>query len=93
MSKTTVEINEVTVDDMYETEIGEEDYGFILGPNGELKSVFMPEVVPFKQPKNIQKILTFKVKYNSALTLFKKTNNKYIEKTVHVLKCNGYTKL
>ena len=57
MSKTTVEINEVTVDDMYETEIGEEDYGFILGPNGELKSVFMPEVIPFKQPKNIQKIL------------------------------------
>jgi len=57
MTKTTVAIEEVTVDDMYETEISEEDYGFILGPNGELKSVFMPEVIPFKQPKNIQRIL------------------------------------
>lgn len=57
MTKTTVAIDEVTVDDMYETEISEEDYGFILGPNGELKSVFMPEVVPFKSPKNVQKIL------------------------------------
>jgi hypothetical protein len=57
MRKTTAAIEEVTVDDMYETEISDDDYGFILGPNGELKSVFMPEVVPFKQPKNIQKIL------------------------------------
>jgi hypothetical protein len=57
MSKITTAIEEVQVDEMYDTEIGEEDYGFILGPNGELKSVFMPEVVPFKTPKNISKIL------------------------------------
>lgn len=57
MSKTTAAIDNLIVEDMYDTEIGEEDYGFILGPNGELKSVFMPDVVPFKQPKNIQKIL------------------------------------
>ena len=57
MSKSISAGQEITVDDMHETEIGEEDYGFILGPNGELKSVFMPEVIPFKSPKNVQKIL------------------------------------
>jgi len=28
--------------DIYDEEITNEDYGFILGPDGELKSVFMP---------------------------------------------------
>ncbi len=28
--------------DLYDDEITDEDYGFILGPDGELKSVFMP---------------------------------------------------
>ena len=44
-------------DDVYDTEISDEDYGFILGPNGELKSVFLPDNLPFKQPKNVAKIL------------------------------------
>jgi hypothetical protein len=44
-------------DGLYDTEISEEDYGFILGPNGELKSVFLPDNMPFKQPKNVAKIL------------------------------------
>ena len=43
-------------DGICDSDIGEEDYGFILGPDGELKSVFLPDVIPFKQPKNIQKI-------------------------------------
>jgi hypothetical protein len=43
-------------DGMYDTDIGDEDYGFIVGPDGKLKSVFLPDVIPFKQPKNIQKI-------------------------------------
>ena len=37
-------------DGMYDTDIGDEDYGFIVGPDGKLKSVFLPDVIPFKQP-------------------------------------------
>jgi hypothetical protein len=45
------------INDIYDTEISDEDYGFILGPDGNLKSVFLPETLPFKTPKNIAKIL------------------------------------
>jgi hypothetical protein len=55
MSKATQQ--EINYDDVYDTEISDEDYGFILGPDGELKSVFLPESLPFKAPKNIAKIL------------------------------------
>mgnify|MGYP003705123539 CR=1 FL=1 len=44
-------------EDIYETEISDEDYGFIFGPDGELKSVFLPENIPFQTPENIAKIL------------------------------------
>jgi hypothetical protein len=44
-------------DGLHEDDIGAEDYGFILGPDGELKSLFLPDVLPFKQPKNVYKIL------------------------------------
>lgn len=44
-------------EELYDTDIGDEDYGFIFGPDGELKSIFLPEHVPFKTPKNVQKIL------------------------------------
>ena len=43
-------------DGMYESDISEEDYGFVFGPDGELKSVFLPETLPFKTPENIAKI-------------------------------------
>jgi len=55
MSKTAQQ--DVNQDDVYDTEISDDDYGFILGPDGELKSVFLPESVPFKTPKNIARIL------------------------------------
>ena len=41
----------------YRGDINEDDYGFILDSNGELKSIFLPENVPFKAPKNVNKIL------------------------------------
>jgi hypothetical protein len=44
-------------DDSYETDIADDDYGFIIGPDGELKTLFLPDNVPFKAPKNIEKIL------------------------------------
>lgn len=43
----------VTIDDVFDTEITEDDYGFIVGPNGELKSVFLPDTLPFKTHKRI----------------------------------------
>lgn len=56
MSKLSEEL--AIEDGMYEdSDIGDEDYGFILGPDGKLKSVFLPDNLPFKAPKNIQKIL------------------------------------
>lgn len=44
-------------DGIYDTDIEDEDYAFILGPDGELKSIFLPETVPFKTPKKIARIL------------------------------------
>jgi hypothetical protein len=45
------------VDDVYDQEITDDDYGFIFDAEGNLKSVFLPDNVPFKTPKNIAKIL------------------------------------
>jgi hypothetical protein len=45
------------MDEVYDTDISDEDYGFILGPDGELKALFLPDVVPFKAPKTVAKIL------------------------------------
>jgi hypothetical protein len=56
MSKTTAQ-EEFDVNDIYDTEIGDEDYGFIVGPDGELKSVFTPEKPPLETPESILKIL------------------------------------
>ena len=38
-------------------ELDEEDYAFIFGPDGEIKAVIVPEHLPFKLPKNINKIM------------------------------------
>jgi hypothetical protein len=38
-------------------EMDEEDYAFIFGPDGEIKAVMVPEHLPFKLPKNINKIM------------------------------------
>jgi len=55
MSKLSEEL--AIEDGFYEDDISDEDYGFIFGPNGELKSVFFPDNMPFKTPESIQKIL------------------------------------
>jgi len=41
--------------DLYDDEITDEDYGFILGPDGELKSVFMP-MDYFEVPEKVRDI-------------------------------------
>lgn len=44
------------VQEIYDTEIGEDDYGFVLGPDGELKSVFLPPDIT-KVPKKVKRLL------------------------------------
>jgi hypothetical protein len=44
-------------DGLNDDELQNDDYCFIFDGNGKLKSVILPEVVPFKAPKNIAKIL------------------------------------
>jgi len=50
---------EIEVDESaYEyNDIGEEDYGFVFDAEGNLKYAFIPEVLPDKPPKSIQKIM------------------------------------
>jgi hypothetical protein len=55
MSKLATE--ELTFDHSHGEELDDDDYCFIIGPDGELKTVITPTVLPFKTPKNIQKIL------------------------------------
>lgn len=37
-------------------EISDEDYGFVVGPDGELKSVFLPVVYSPNVPENVREI-------------------------------------
>lgn len=37
-------------------EITDEDYGFVVGPDGDLKSVFLPVVYSPEIPDNVRKI-------------------------------------
>lgn len=68
---------ELTVEDPvqdYDEEIGEEDYGFIFDAEGNLKFAFVPEFLPDKPPKNIQKIMKILgvidlAQFNEDLTL------------------------
>ena len=56
MTKMLADEVDVPIEDVYD-EISDEDYGFILGPDGELKSIFTPETTPFDTPENVVKIL------------------------------------
>ena len=40
-----------------ETDIGDEDYGFIIGPDGELKHLFTPNDFELDPPPRVKKIL------------------------------------
>lgn len=57
MSKPNTSEEVTTFEDVYDSEMSDDDYGFILGPNGELKSVFVPDNASFNTPKNVLKIL------------------------------------
>lgn len=56
MTIKTLEQNLEELVDLYDTDIGEDDYGFVIGPNGELKSVFLPPDTS-KVPKKVKRLL------------------------------------
>lgn len=48
---------EYDVEEIFEAEISDDDYGFVIGPDGELKCIFTPTDPPFQTPENVVKIL------------------------------------
>jgi hypothetical protein len=57
MGKQLAVVDEFSEEEYVSQEISNEDYGFILDANGDLKSVFLPDNVPFRAPKNVNRIL------------------------------------
>ena len=62
MSKLTKQIDEQIkelADTMAEGDdvFGDDDYVFVLGPDGRLKTAMIPEGVSFESPENVNKIL------------------------------------
>jgi hypothetical protein len=57
MSKVTRESEEEIDEFLNEVDWADEDYAFIIGPEGKLKSVLLPETGSFTAPKSVQKIL------------------------------------
>ena len=57
MSDTTSEIVPVEELDNEETDFSKDDYGFIIGSDGELKSIMYPEHLMEDPPEEIKMIL------------------------------------
>jgi hypothetical protein len=57
MSKVTRELEQEIDEFLNDVNWEDEDYAFIIGPKGELKSVLLPETGVFVAPKNVQRIL------------------------------------
>jgi hypothetical protein len=59
MSKLTKQqeedINEIN--EMYDGAPDADDYCFVIGPDGKIKSIILPDVIPFKAPKTVERIL------------------------------------
>ena len=56
MSKTALAVDEM-LEQEYSDDLEADDYCFIFDSQGNLKGAVLPDVVPFKAPKNIAKIL------------------------------------
>ncbi len=56
MSKSTKE-QEITVEEQFETDLGPEDFGFIITSAGELKACYLPEDATVEVPDVVFKIL------------------------------------
>jgi len=56
MSKTALAVDEL-LEEEYVDDLEADDYCFIFDREGNLKGAVLPDVLPFKAPKNIAKIL------------------------------------
>jgi len=56
MSKTALAVDEL-LEEEYAEDLADDDYCFIFDSEGNLKGAVLPDVLPFKSPKNIAKIL------------------------------------
>jgi len=56
MSKTALAVDEL-LEEEYAEDLTDDDYCFIFDREGNLKGAVLPDVLPFKTPKNIAKIL------------------------------------
>ena len=56
MSKTALAVDEL-LEEEYAEDLADDDYCFIFDREGNLKGAVLPDVLPFKAPKNIAKIL------------------------------------
>jgi hypothetical protein len=56
MSKTALAVDEL-LEEEYADDLADDDYCFIFDSEGNLKGAVLPDVLPFKVPKNIAKLL------------------------------------
>jgi len=56
MSKTALAVDEL-LEEEYAEDLADDDYCFIFDSEGNLKGAVLPDVLPFKAPKNIAKLL------------------------------------
>jgi hypothetical protein len=56
MSKTALAVDEL-LEEEYVDDLADDDYCFIFDSEGNLKGAVLPDVLPFKAPKNIARIL------------------------------------
>jgi hypothetical protein len=65
-----VEIDDTLEDELDDIGIDDEDFGFVISPDGELKAVFLPDAGVTVIPKTVQKILKiFKIDDISQIEL------------------------
>ena len=57
LAKELEELNEIA-EAMAEEALADEDYCFILDSAGNLKTIMLPDDVPFELPENVTKMLT-----------------------------------
>jgi hypothetical protein len=43
--------------DVVDADIADDDYVFIIGPDGNLKQILLPDEIPFELPENVNKVL------------------------------------
>lgn len=44
--------------EMFDDTLGDDDYCLIVGPDGELKSIMVPDNVPFEVPEKVAQLLS-----------------------------------